>query len=254
LVPDREWHLHHLSGGSSQVLAVALLGSAIERDPSLKWLAEVLSLQGVFSSATPTCAFEKSLDPETLNELERTTSVDLLVEDDGHVLCIEAKMWEAGFGTCRCGRDQEEHALDEPSETVPVPAQERGGCSTKVLKRPAYWAAATEVLGLPELVEGKPCPIASSYQAVRNLAAARALEKGRRACFALFFDARNPYFRSTDSWPGWPALLAASIAPTADVSFRSCSWQVLLGSGAVPADVVDWAHEKHGLEPAKASQ
>jgi hypothetical protein len=44
------------------------------------------------------------------------------------------------------------------------------------------------------------------------------------------FDERNPYFGTCDAWPGWPAVLESAVQPDADVRFRACSWQRLLGS------------------------
>ena len=249
LVPSGSWHQHHLSGGSSQVLAVALLGSAIDADPSLSWLEESLSLEpGALASAS--VRFEYPLSRETLGESPRVTNIDLLVESRDAVICTEAKLWEASFGTCRCGKDAEPNALDEQAEAIPSPAQERAACSTGILNRPLYWSAAEQVLGLPKRREGAICPIASAYQPVRNIAAARALAKGRAAVFALLFDERNPYFGTCDAWPGWPAVLEYAVQRDADVRFRACSWQRLLGSGAVPNDIVDWAMKKHGLVPS----
>lgn len=248
LVSPGSWHRHHLSGGSSQVLAVALLGSAIEADPSLEGLCAELGLESG-TLAHPTIRFEHPLRRETLGESPRVTSIDVLVESHDALICIEAKLWEAGFGTCRCGQGGEADALGE-SEAVPTPAQERSACSKRIIDRRQYWSAAEEVLGLPKRRDGGTCPIASAYQPVRNIAAARALASGRSAVFALMFDERNPYFAKCDAWPGWPTVLEYAAQPDADVTFRSCSWQKLLASGAVPDDVVGWAEEKHGLAPA----
>ena len=246
-VPQRAWHLQHLSGGSSQVVAVALLGSAIERDPRLVWLSEVLDLPPAKESV-PDVTFEYELDPQTLSEEPHVTNIDLLVEDHDLVICVEAKLWEQGLGSCRCGKEKSEPEMsDHTTEQEPTPAQERAACSRRIVERPAYWSAAREVLALPERTEGAPCPIAACYQAVRNIAAARALAGGRHAVFALFHDARNPYFSKCGEWPGWPTALNDLVREESDVAFRSCSWQRLLASGVVPGDVVVWAREKHGL-------
>lgn len=255
LVPRNAWHVHHLSGGSSQVLAVALLASAIQADPRLSWLSGQLELQQPFKSDAPKATFEFALQPTTLNEEPYVTNVDLLVEDEAVLVCVEAKLWEEGLGSCRCGKEKSEAAGDdeEAPEQEPTPAQERAACSCRILKRPAYWSAARDVLGLPERVEGQPCPIAAYYQTVRNVAAARALADGRRAVFALIYDERNPYFSPCGRWPGWPAALDGMIADQSAVSFRACSWQRLLASGAVPRDVVSWAADKHGLSGSAAT-
>jgi hypothetical protein len=246
LIPRGSWHPHYLSGGSSQVLAVALLGSAIVNDRGLGWLSELLELPRPFRSPTP--RFEYALAPNTLNEEPRVTTIDLLVEDEGTLLCVEAKFWEEGLGSCRCGKRSDDV---DPTDAAPgheaTPAQERSGCSPRILARPSYWSAAHDVLGLPERADGSPCPMAACYQAVRSVAAARALARGRSAVFALFFDERNPYFFACGEWPGWPDVLTALIGEDADVRFRARSWQQLLACGAVPPDVADWAFEKHGL-------
>jgi restriction endonuclease-like protein len=229
---------------------VALLGSAIEADPSLKWLWSMLELPQSSHAAAPKSAFEYELDQQTLNEQPHVTNVDLLVEGEDVLLCLEAKFWEQGLGSCRCGQEKSDaDPADEGPELEPSSAQERGACSTRILERPAYWSASCEVLGLPERVEGRPCPIAASYQAVRNVAAARALaaRRSRKPAFALLYDERNPYFSLCGEWPGWPAALTDLIRDERGVKFRSCSWQRLLASGAVPTDVVAWARDKHGL-------
>lgn len=250
LLTGKRWHPHHLSGGSSQVLAVALLGSAIEEDRSLQWLAELVGVgESGFASNAPMFEFEFEVDRSLLNEYPRVTNLDVLVIDERLVVGVEAKLWEKGFGTCGC--DKEERKVSRATMETPLSsAQDRAACSPRILDRPAYWSTASAVLGLPERVAGRLCPIAPSYQAVRNFAAVQALANGRRAVFALFFDDRNPYFRECDAWPGWPALLSSSVSSTASVSFRSCSWQRLLESGAVPPDVVEWACSKHALHLA----
>src|SRR5436309_15685809 len=42
-LPERVRHVHHLSGRSSQVLALAMLGASARLDPGLDWLFEALS-------------------------------------------------------------------------------------------------------------------------------------------------------------------------------------------------------------------
>jgi restriction endonuclease-like protein len=252
LIPRKALHPHHLSGGSSQILAVALLGSAVACDSTLAWLSQLLELSGSFTPRTPRTLFEYGLTRETLNEEPYVTSLDFLAEDDDLLVCGEAKLWEAGLGSCRCGDKVSGEDKDE-SEVAFTPAQERGACSARILRRPLYYTAASEVFGFPPRVKGHPCPIASSYQAVRNVAAAQALSGGRMTVFALFFDARNPYFKQLDGWPGWPAALSELSRAQEQVVVRASSWQRLLGSGVVPGDVVAWAEDKHGLIASPAN-
>src|SRR4051794_14688907 len=60
-VPVNERHRHHLSGNSSQVLALGLLGIGKELDPSLKWLWDALGPLPPPKSASPTTQFERTL-------------------------------------------------------------------------------------------------------------------------------------------------------------------------------------------------
>lgn len=251
LLPVESRHIHHLSGGSSQVLAAALLGSAAEADPSLAWLGEIARIP-IVEVREPHAEFEFALDPHTLGEAPYVTTLDLLVEGANAVVCVEAKYWEAGLGSCRCGGEPPEPAFDDPDD-VPTPAQERGACSERVRRRPLYYSAAEDVFAFAPRVDGSPCPIAASYQAIRNIAAARALAGVREAAFVLLYDDRNPYFSGSGDWPGWAQALEGLADGQDVVSVRSCSWQQLLGSGAVPDDVVQWALDKHGLRPDNGS-
>jgi hypothetical protein len=234
-IPKNKLHRHHLSGKSSQIVALGLLGGVATADPSLGWVAELLSPFPPFGDAL-NVQFEREVPAAVLNEQPRTTDVDFFVETDDVVLCAEAKFAEDGLGRCSCPRAD----------------QAVGNCAERILERPRYWQAAKELLQLPERTPGSACPISVGYQAVRNVAAAVALAElgGREAVFGLFYDARNPYFRATGEWPGWPEVLRASLedAEAAGlVRFRCCSWQTLVAEAPLPDSVRIWAQERHGL-------
>lgn len=233
-LPEKLRHLHHLSGRSSQIVALGLLGLAWRRDPSLRWLEAALALPGLLQSPAPGVAFETELDSMLLSESPNVSTIDFLVEDDGAVVCVEAKFGEDGMGRCSCSAG----------------ATAVADCSAKVLSRPLYWETARDVFFLPERSHGSPCPIASSYQAIRNSAAARALANGRRAVFVLVYDQRNPYFHSVGAWPGWPTLLTSTLkdAERLDLlTFRAVSWQELLPQLPLEESALTWAREKHAL-------
>jgi hypothetical protein len=234
-LPEDLRHRHHLSGRSSQVLALAILGLAWRRDQSVRWLEEALTLPGLLKSAAPSVRFEVEVEPTLLNESPLVSTIDFLVEDDAAVVCVEAKFGEDGMGRCSC----------------PTGAPAVAACAQKVLARPLYWKTASEVFFLPERQPGKPCPISASYQAIRNVAAARALAgDDRRAVFALFYDERNPYFQPQGDWPGWPDLLKMSLddAKLAGlVTFRAVSWQDLLHQLPLEDTARTWARDKHAL-------
>jgi hypothetical protein len=232
-LPVAERHQHHLSGNSSQVLALGLLGVGAKLDPSLSWLWNALGPLPPAASQLPTAQFERKLDPSVLGEQPRQTSIDFSVDDPAVVLCIEAKWAEAGIGACGCGTDQRLTA----------------DCRAKVLARPAYWDVARNAFHLPEREPGKPCPLSFTYQAVRNVAAALALAStDREAVFGLIYDADNPYFAGCGAWPGWPAALRATLDSSgAPVRFAAVSWQELLPLLPLDPAAREWASEKHGL-------
>jgi hypothetical protein len=165
LLPVSERHLHHLSGNSSQVLALGLLGTGAKLDPSLRWLWDALGPIPPPAQPQPDWQFEYKLAPAVLGEQPRQTSVDFFVDDPGAVICIECKWTEAGIGACGCGDA----------------AADVSACSEKVLARDAYWTTAYEVFHLPARRSGHPCPLSFTYQAVRNAAAALALAKHGQA-------------------------------------------------------------------------
>lgn len=233
-LPVSERHVHHLSGNSSQVLALGLLGVGRRFDPSLQWLWSAFGpLPPLASSTLPASEFEYKLGPEVLGEQPRQTSVDFYVEVPAALACIECKWTEAGIGECGCG-DAAAAIAD---------------CSDKVLKRPAYWKTAYEVLHLPEREAGKPCPLSFTYQAVRNVAAAFALTRdGQQPVFGLIYDADNPYFAGSGTWPGWPTALHATLNYAGSpVHFTSTSWQELVQHVPLDGAARAWASDKHGL-------
>jgi len=233
LLPRSERHRHHLSGNSSQVLALGLLGVAMKFDPSLGWLWDGLSPLPPPTAPAPAATFEHKLAPEVLGEQPRQTSLDFYVDDTAALLCIEAKWTEAGIGACGCG----------------AKAAAVADCSDKVLQRKTYWDVATNVFHLPDREEAESCPLSFTYQAVRNVAAALALAKpGQQAVFGLIYDADNPYFAGCGTWPGWPSALHATLDQVdAPVCFVSVSWQELLPLLPLDAATYAWAADKHGL-------
>ena len=235
-VPPDGWQRHHLSGKSSQTLTVGLLGVAAARDPSLAWLFEALELEA--RPAEPRLGFEHSVEPGLLGERPRQTSLDLLVEDDSALLCVETSWRESGLAGCTC----------RGTGVGPV----EGRCARAVEGRTAYWEAASELLGLPRREAGGPCPISPPHQAVRAAAAARALAgPDRPALLALVYDANNPYFAGLGDWPGWPAMLRAAVEASADPAafrFSAISWQELVPRLPLDDATRAWAREKHGLE------
>lgn len=203
-LPQRAWHRHHLSAGSSQVLAITLLSSATRADPSFQWLPGYRYVRHSFA------LFEVELAPGILNERPRQTSIDRLVLDRQHVIAAEAKFTERGLGQCSCK------------------LRDSGLCSQRVLERP-YWDVAARDLALER--KGTRCGLSLAYQAVRNFAAAQAIAAaGRCTSFLLLYDARNPYFAGARTWPGWVRMLSQLMSDSR-TTFMSLSWQALRSRG-----------------------
>lgn len=131
LIPAGQLHRHHLSGKSSQLIGLGLLGAAAKQDPSLLWLEALLSPIPPFSISPPQVRFEYELDKTVLNEQPRVTAVDFLVDTDDVVICGEVKFAEEGMGRCSCG----------------VGAGAVGQCSQK-----AYFRQTNSWSGWPEVL------------------------------------------------------------------------------------------------------
>lgn len=232
-LPTRVRHVHHLSGRSSQVLALAVFDASSHLDPGLEWLFQAFAPLPKSDSPLVAPELEHELPPGALNEQPpRVTAIDFLVQTSTVVICTEAKRGEDGMGRCSC------------SPSAPAIAD----CSAKVLDRPRYWETAYELFGMPTREPGKPCPVSLGYQAIRSVAAACYLGTGgREPVFGLVYDAENPYFKETGDWPGWPQLLADTLATQDAVRFRAVSWQSLLPLLPVDDAFRDWLREKHRL-------
>jgi hypothetical protein len=226
-IGEQAWHRHHLSAGSSQVLAIALLAAATSAERSLKWLP----LSPCAGRALT--LFEVELAASVLHERPRQTSLDWMVLDERAVIAAEAKFTERGFGRCSCD------------------GRAAGACSERVLERP-YWKVAARDLCLGHNDPTVGCSLSLAYQVVRNIAAAEVIAaEGRAATFLLLYDARNPYFTGAGEWPGWVMMLS-ELMPYSTTAFTSLSWQELLARVEVDEGVRRWAADKHGLWAAVA--
>lgn len=227
VLPEHAWHRHHLSGGSSQTLAITLLSAAQSADPSLSWLP------GSETLGSPAATlFEVELAPEVLSEQPRQTCVDVLFTAPRGVIVVEAKFTERGFGVCSCTH------------------RAGGRCSPRVLARP-NWGVAQSTMGLRRGPVANGCGLSLVYQAVRNLAAARAIAGERDPSFVLAYDDRNPYFAGAGEWPGWVSVLTR-LTEWSRIPVRFLSWLSLLASVDLDRGVTEWAAEKHGFEAVSA--
>ncbi len=240
LIPRLSLHPFARSGRSSQMLALALLGSACAREPSLKWFWNILDLDHLAEDAGSSWyAFEQELPPSALREKPRATKIDFVAGNSALTACVECKFSEPGIGNCTCSVDGD----GSPLAGNP--------CAERVASRSAYWAVASELFGLPSpRLPLFPCPVSLAYQAVRTAAAARFLGRNKQAsAFVLLYDQNNPFFCRTGDWPGWPAMLSRCLKRhEADgFYFRALSWEAILHRLPLTSAVRRWAAEKHRL-------
>jgi hypothetical protein len=238
-IPKGSLHRFARSARSSQMLALSLIGSAAQADPSLRWFWGALNLPKEFSGRqTPSIRFEHCLAPSDLGEVPRVTKLDLTVATERAFVVIETKWSEAGMGICSCAREGD--------------GDPRIGfdCAVRVRSRRMYWKIAHQFLGLEAVrLSFMPCTLCPVYQTVRNIAAAIHLSRDRTAGFVLIYDRCNPYFRQTNRWPGWPHILRENLRKhrPSGFFFRATSWQELIHHLPVPASLRRWATEKHAL-------
>jgi hypothetical protein len=217
LLPPELWHDAWWAAKSSQTLALTLLAAACRSQPTLPWLpfADQLGRQRVG-------LFEVELAEGVLNERPYQTQIDFLATGSDAVVAVEAKFSERGFTPCRCKQRDE------------------GICSARAHERP-YWAVAGRELGLREMAHR--CPLSLAYQPVRNIAAAQAIAgRARASAFVLLYDERNPYFA------GWIVMLDG-LTQHSQTRFTALPWQALITRADLDPETVQWAMDKHGLEP-----
>lgn len=240
LIPARRFHRHARSARSSQVLSLALLGASHELDPSLAafWSSADIALEVRRTRETAVC-FEHAIAPSALGEKPRVTELDVLISTEDFVAAVETKWSEVGFGICSCARE---------SEGNPAAGH---ACAARVNERRRYWATAAGRFALDaQRLPLLPCPMSVFYQAVRCVAAIDHIAgPHRKRAFVLLHDERNPYFRQTGSWPGWPSVLAATLnrKPDDRFTFRAIAWQQLVEILPLPPAVRAWARQKHQL-------
>jgi len=239
--------------GSSQALAVSILGTMLKRG-NLELLAQVPDDQGQpllagFVLAGPP-QFEYTVS--ALHERKRT-QVDLFLPgQQGHV-AIECKFWEQQLAPCAqvAARRCNGHYAPQPGR---APGQRCALTERKV----AYWTYIPQLFRWRADEDYVPCPLQEPYQLVRNVLAA-AVEPATRQVWGqpvavLLYDARNPMFH-----PGgrvevqFQAVRSALQGPAA---FRRATWQALaqvLAKQGRYEDLLAWLREKYGLLPADAA-
>jgi hypothetical protein len=221
------------------MIALALIGGAADKDPRLGWFWPAFELPARLGrDQRSSIRFEHALSPRDLNEVPRTTQIDITVANDRTVFAIETKWSEPGFPSCSCERE----GTGNPGIGF--------DCAERVYARTAYWRTANRFLELPEArLSFEPCFLSIVYQIARNIAAACHLSRGRTAGFILLYDCENPFFQRTGKWPGWPDILTTLLRKHSGnhFYFRAASWQAVIDKLPLNPTVRDWARDKHRL-------
>jgi hypothetical protein len=170
---------------------------------------------------------------------------------------VECKLSERVFGTCsrpRLPRDNPSYC--DGTYTVQHGRQARCALTEIGVQ---YWQHAPAVLDWNPDVDHSPCPLARTYQLVRNVLAATVRQDRVETASGhalIIYDERNPAF-----WPGGEARSAydAVRAALRDPGLlRTVSWQRVIGQLSAVRDLrwlVDGLEAKYGLTtPATRSR
>jgi hypothetical protein len=237
---------------SSQALAQSVFGAI--------GVLNRLPLMSGISAECGRAAFGPKLDEsqvilekeiQTLGE-PRRTSVDVWL-DGPYRAAIECKLSEVNFGTCSRPRLRPSNPLFakycDGNYTRQGGRTERRPLTTIGVR---YWEYTPELFGWPSDTDHRKCPLASTYQLVRNVLAACVDETGaldtKRGHALIIYDARNPTMLPDGKGDcQWHSVLSALTKPNL---LRRLSWQNFISQW--PSDpVLDWLKEeldaKYGL-------
>jgi hypothetical protein len=249
MVPLAARHRWFRSMKSSQALTQSVFGA----------LAATSQLTAL-GALTAECG--RSAFTETSNQLHMTleqnvnwlgeprpTSIDVCFEGPQYRIAVECKLSENVFGTCSCPR----RPRDNPSYcngTYTVQHGRQARCALTEIGV-QYWQHAPAVLDWNSDVDHSPCPLAQTYQLVRNVLAATVRQDRVETASGhalIIYDERNPAF-----WPGgearsaYDAVCAALRHPGL---LRTVSWQRVIGQLSAVRDLrwlVDGLEAKYGL-------
>jgi hypothetical protein len=186
----------------------------------------------------------------------RPTSIDVCFESPHYRIAVESKLSESVFGACSRTTLPRDNPSCDGTYTVQDGRLERCALTAKGVR---YWQYAPAVLDWDPGVDHTPCPMASTYQLVRNVLAAIVRQDRVETASGhalIIYDERNPAFR-----PGgkarreYDAVCAALRHPGL---LRTVSWQRVIGQLSAADDLrwlVDGLEAKYGLTtPAARSR
>lgn len=252
-VPAADRHLWFVSMASSQALAQSVFGSlsALDRLEALEGLEAEDGQLAVFGSAAGFClSLEHAVS--TLGE-PRPTSVDALLSGPRRI-AVEVKLTEAEFGRCSRPRLKPAHpnySRDHCDGSFSVQRGRRFRCSLSEIGV-RYWNYVPHLFTWSGEEDHGTCPLAGTYQLVRNVLAASVGADGRfdpdQGHALVVYDARNPAFMPGGTADkAWQTAVGALRHPQL---LRRVSWQSLsahLGRAADLDWLVDGLRAKYGF-------
>jgi len=256
-LPQDRRHRHFASMQSSQALAQSVFGT-IKALGRLPLLSSVVAENGQ-SAFSPTLSeemleLEKSI--HTLGERPgRSTSVDVWLGGCYRV-AVECKLAEAYFGNCSRTQLKPKAATFATQHCDGTYTRQRGRAAHCALTEIGvrYWNYLEPLLGWAANTDHRPCPLADTYQLVRNILAACVSDDGKLTIDSghalLIYDQRNPAMTTGGECDRqWRVVSGALRAAS---TLRRMSWQALIAQW--PSDeVLDWLKEelelKYGLRP-----
>jgi hypothetical protein len=179
----------------------------------------------------------------------RPTSVDVYFESPQYRIAVECKLSESVFGACSRPR----LPRDNPSNcdgTYTVQHGRRTRCALTEIGV-QYWHHAPAVFNWNPDIDHSPCPLARTYQLVRNVLAATVRQDRVETASGhalIIYDERNPAF-----WPGGDARSAYDAVCEAlrhPGQLRTVSWQRVIDQLSPAGDLrwlVDGLEAKYGL-------
>jgi hypothetical protein len=231
MLPERERHRHFGSLRSSQALAQSVFGNLIAAGKA-DLLEELETEEGLpaFFDGVGEARLQLEYAVDHLGE-PRPTSIDLWVEGSRRV-AVECKFTETEFGTCSRPRlrPNESNYLRDYCNGDYLQQQGRTSRCSLTEIGVQYWNYIPELLSWDNATDTRPCPLAETYQLVRNMLAACVTSDQRmdtsKAHVLVVYDARNPAFQAGgEANRQWRAVKVALSKPE---NLRSCSWQRLI--------------------------
>jgi hypothetical protein len=229
LVPEFDRHKWFRSMNSSQALTQSVLGN-LAIHGLLSNLTELqdddgMALFGKAQVLSDNFAMEFKID--YLGE-PRRTSLDGYIGGDYRV-AIECKFTEAEVGTCsrpRLTPADSDYESEYCNGTYAKQKARKGRCSLTEVGV-LYWHYIPQLFYWNSDQDLIPCPLAATYQLVRNILAIGVSPNGEvsstKGHVVLIYDDRNPAFQRGGA--GFVAFMETQRALREPMMLKKCSWQ-----------------------------